>query len=600
MQLLTGAPETAALTWVILALVVAREVRRGAGGVAAVASVAAAVALAIALSAMQLFPTAEYARQTERAEGLPFAAIAAESFAPRSLQQLVLPHTFSDGAPDITPEGGVPLFWSFYVGVAPLALAFAAGNRFFWPAIVVVSLALALGEHSPLFRGLHAVAPTAVGLFRYPAKLFLAAHLAIAILAAVGLERSLASPQRSRGAIIVGILLIAGAVAVSAAAALFPAGTLAALGFDLRPGLRAEVYAHLATGVALSALRTGAIAVAMLVLLYGGHRSLGAARAAVLLVALTLVDLVAVHHPIPSYGAWTSVADDRLRADLDIGAGERVFHYCREGYGCLPEGGEGIGRWSGILRAMVPVADQARELSRALVPDLPLLHRVGAVGGNDGFLTREQTVLWNVLAELPPEAGARLLGALGVSALIGREPLPESPAPASPNLYVTRPEAAPRLYLATRVREASDIRAALVELSKPDFRPGRDVVLAATIDGEPTPEPELVSTTFDTTRIRASVRSAGGTILVVGDSFYPGWKATIDGEETEIMRANGIARAVRVPPGVTRSRCVSSPLFRWGGAISAFAAFASRESRSSRQPHESAHRSISRRSPCAG
>ncbi|PIE53031.1 hypothetical protein CSA37_03725 [Candidatus Fermentibacteria bacterium] len=53
-------------------------------------------------------------------------------------------------------------------------------------------------------------------------------------------------------------------------------------------------------------------------------------------------------------------------------------------------------------------------------------------------------------------------------------------------------------------------------------------------------EPELVS-------ISADLQQQG--ILVLADTWYPRWKAFVDGEETELHRANGWMRAVRVPQG---------------------------------------------------
>jgi len=38
-------------------------------------------------------------------------------------------------------------------------------------------------------------------------------------------------------------------------------------------------------------------------------------------------------------------------------------------------------------------------------------------------------------------------------------------------------------------------------------------------------------------------------VLVVADTDYPGWEATIDGKEVPILRANVAFRAVEVPAG---------------------------------------------------
>ena len=48
-------------------------------------------------------------------------------------------------------------------------------------------------------------------------------------------------------------------------------------------------------------------------------------------------------------------------------------------------------------------------------------------------------------------------------------------------------------------------------------------------------------------RSRSTRRPAA--LLVLNDVWHPWWRATIDGVETEIMRANVIFRAVAVPPG---------------------------------------------------
>jgi hypothetical protein len=53
--------------------------------------------------------------------------------------------------------------------------------------------------------------------------------------------------------------------------------------------------------------------------------------------------------------------------------------------------------------------------------------------------------------------------------------------------------------------------------------------------------------------------------LVTTDSFYPGWKAFLDGEQVPIYRANLAFRAIGVPPGKhTIEYRYESATFRWG------------------------------------
>lgn len=59
-------------------------------------------------------------------------------------------------------------------------------------------------------------------------------------------------------------------------------------------------------------------------------------------------------------------------------------------------------------------------------------------------------------------------------------------------------------------------------------------------------------------------------VLVLSEVAYPGWVATVDGEEAPIYVANGLLRAVNLPPGdhVVELR-FRSPTLRWGMALSA-------------------------------
>jgi len=55
--------------------------------------------------------------------------------------------------------------------------------------------------------------------------------------------------------------------------------------------------------------------------------------------------------------------------------------------------------------------------------------------------------------------------------------------------------------------------------------------------------------------------------LVLNDTYYPGWRAAVDGQPAEILRANALARAVAVPAGEHRVEFVYDPLSVKIGAL---------------------------------
>jgi uncharacterized membrane protein YfhO len=59
---------------------------------------------------------------------------------------------------------------------------------------------------------------------------------------------------------------------------------------------------------------------------------------------------------------------------------------------------------------------------------------------------------------------------------------------------------------------------------------------------------EIIS--YQPEHIEIKVNIQKPKLLVLADSYYPsGWKAFVDGEETEIIRADAVLRAVAVPQG---------------------------------------------------
>lgn len=116
---------------------------------------------------------------------------------------------------------------------------------------------------------------------------------------------------------------------------------------------------------------------------------------------------------------------------------------------------------------------------------------------------------------------------------------------------VERAQALPRALVVGRARcagEAETIQ--LIRTGAVDFR---SEVILADCQAPPRAEPAAGVVEMlpgaDDDRLRLAVTSSGPGYLVVNDTWFPGWRATVSGVETPVLRANHAFRAVRVPAG---------------------------------------------------
>jgi len=193
---------------------------------------ASGLALGLGLSAIQILPTFELVPHSQRAK-MTFEEFAAFSFPKRQLPQLVFPYiyggadlspgTWLDGEP--SPRRGPPLpyfgAWNFhelagFCGLLSCVLAgagFLGGLRtraaWFWGLAAVAALVLALGDSTPLARGLYRM--PVLNRFRCPCRFLLWFELAVAVLAGLGVY-ALRNLSRVRATL---ALLVASAVVLA-------------------------------------------------------------------------------------------------------------------------------------------------------------------------------------------------------------------------------------------------------------------------------------------------------------------------------------------------------------------------------------------------
>jgi hypothetical protein len=116
--------------------------------------------------------------------------------------------------------------------------------------------------------------------------------------------------------------------------------------------------------------------------------------------------------------------------------------------------------------------------------------------------------------------------------------------------------ALPRAYLVHRAQVANSEKEALSRITKPSFEMKSTVVIEptgnyTTIENDDTNEQiEYARITKSTANdVTVAVQSNSSGVLVLNDTFYPGWSATIDGIETPIHRANYLFRGVQITKG---------------------------------------------------
>jgi hypothetical protein len=131
----------------------------------------------------------------------------------------------------------------------------------------------------------------------------------------------------------------------------------------------------------------------------------------------------------------------------------------------------------------------------------------------------------------------------------------------------------PRVYVVDRVFVEKEPLKALERLSQLQFDPVREVVLDnnVKIQASESFEAQANIEQYGNSSVTVQATASHDGVLVLADSFYPGWKAFVDGNETKILRANHFFRGVVLPKGAHRVEFRYEPWsFKLGWIISTF------------------------------
>ncbi|MDD5307560.1 MAG: YfhO family protein [Deltaproteobacteria bacterium] len=472
---------------------------RAAGGLALGALGAAIVGLMI--GAVQLLPLHDLGSFSDRGSSGSYEWATHFNYWPPDVLTFFIPYINGDIS-DLSYQG-TGIFWEDYgyVGLLTVSLAILAALRMttrfavaFWSATTILTFGLVLGRYTPLFRMAHDILP-GLSTFRFPTRFLFVVELGLALLGALGLtlvENRLAGRWH---------------------------------------GPRSHWLAFCLTG---------------------------------LLVAVTVVDVVwhnRRQNPFADAARWMA-APRTAKAILAEAVPGRVFS-------------------PSVTQLHMQAFVAARGWSdlepfyahrEYLQPNGNLLHGVSTVDGYSGISPwwlvnllgdHNRNGVMQPLYSLQPSglqaspAFFALLEALSVRWMI----LPRRVDNPHLRFVLATPEAAlhelqgtlPRARVMTRVRVVGPATNVARELLEGTIDLRREVlvedpaVATRMPGGEAHGVARIVLDRSDEVVVDASAPRGG--LLLLADTWYPGWEAAVDGRPESILRANLAHRAVPLPPG---------------------------------------------------
>ncbi len=536
---------------------------------------ALAVLVGLAAAAIQVLPTVELARLSQRSSGAEYDFAMTYSFWPWRLITLLAPDFF--GHPAHGDYWGYGNYWEDcgYVGVLPLI--FAVGAVVFWarrrrqpgdPPLVpgllslvpffallcLVSLLLAMGKNLPLYPLLFRCVP-GFGLFQAPARFLYLYTLGAAVLAGLGAELFLVRPpvgpsRARRYAIVVGLAVL---LAAAMARLFLPAIELtfiAALG---------RFALLLIISVGLLSLRGW---------LAGEAQT---ERWKTLVVAFIALDLM-----LFGYGLNPTTAPELYRAPTASGAflrddpePFRIFAFeapdPRESFAYRVK----FDRYFSFKDFGSEDVEHLLRLRETLIPNLTVMENLYSASNDDPLQVGCYLDLMEAIREAPPPLALRLLGLMNVRYILNDRSVADlSPVFADGDrVQIYRhDQALPRAYVVWRARIVPDRRELLAALMSPAFDPGREVLLEkapgalgslyesrpfgfSKPQGSAVAPADIRSLHYGPNRVKIEVSLEREGYLVLSDTFYPGWQAYVDGREVEILKANYAFKAVFLEAG---------------------------------------------------
>jgi len=524
----------------------------------------------ILLAAIQILPTLELIRSSGRRGGLDFQTVSGWSLHPINLLQLIFPRVFGDffrltktgSWASMFFEDREPYLLSCYFGAFSLLLAvfglLLSERRWMSRTLAIVALVallLASGKYGPVYEQLFEICP----LFRYgryPVKYLLAFNFSLALLAGYGMNRILALRETGQwmrylkrpwivGCLVfMGIALFASIIAEQRTLAQSNDSEIA-LQVSYQEKMLEVPWTIIVSALQSMQLQLGALAV-FLALSWVGKVRAGIVKVSAL--SLLLFDFgihnywinPLIHSELYEASPAAAYLQDRESSSSQF----RIYKLENDGpqEDTMTLGETNSIVWSYFYRKLTLAQFLAAKdhISFAVFQPVDRLETLPS-----------QRIYQELAAVKTQEEKLRFLAGLNVKYVVATHQV-ESPLLALDSTFpVNSPESLriyrllshlPRVFLTDSQGPADGRLSFRNQLS---VGPGAESQRNNSLE-----RAEIVS--YRPNQIEIETESSRSRLLVLLDSYYPGWKASIDGESAPVIAANFVYRAIDLPPGQHR------------------------------------------------
>ena len=558
------------------------------------------VTIFLLLSAVQLFPFLELSYHSIRASGLSYTEATTWSMDLKDLIQFFIPDPYGYGVSEAKYWSNQSWLKTIYIGTIPFILSvffFVERRRKTLPFIFILlfSFILAFGKNSAIYEYLYYYLPS-FNKIRYPVKFLFLVFILFSISAGLGwdsLKQNLEYGKKRGKRIIIGLLCLA---------------TLSAIAFGFLSYFDAEVKNFLIergvkypeyNEVYINVFNTKRLLVIFILstlMLYGGMRSIKMQRIMpYLMVSILTIDLFFAHF---GYYFTTKTEEYHKNSESmsfvlkDKDELFRVFTTPKTKKGevviSATENNE-------IKEKEVSSVNDSKNVNvgidKEIIHGYNLERRIFDMDGVEVMRLSDYEKVSTLLTAAPGPGATNLLALLNVKYVLSTPKIESKefrlvkiirPVPGKTKKKLEEENFLkiyqnlnylPRAFLVEGYRilkEQQDFSRVVQDIRDKTFHPAKEVLLyeepwggdsselrvrsselvkTKTIKEQKKREDEVSIVDYRNNSVRLSVNTDRPKILVLSETYYPGWKAYVDGQEKKILKANFAFRAVPLSAG---------------------------------------------------